>query len=68
MVAMRPRLVTTQRPRRWPTLSLVRNEELSRPTVICSWCSRMLEQGDGRISHGLCDACMPSLLETEMKR
>ncbi|MCC6381454.1 MAG: hypothetical protein IT304_03050 [Dehalococcoidia bacterium] len=40
----------------------------SRPTVVCSWCDALLEAGDGRLSHGICTACMPVMLETVMKR
>lgn len=40
----------------------------TRPTVVCGWCETVLEHGDGRISHGICDCCMPKLLATVMQR
>ena len=33
-----------------------------RPTVVCAWCSRLLESGGTLISHGICKACMVALI------
>lgn len=30
-------------------------------TVFCAWCQRVIQWGDGGISHGLCEACMPAV-------
>lgn len=33
--------------------------------VVCAWCGLTLLEGDGEISHGLCDACADSVLSAE---
>lgn len=28
--------------------------------LVCAWCDRVLVEGDGPVSHGICDACRRS--------
>ena len=39
----------------------------SKPTVICAWCKTTISEGDQRISHGICKACVRQE-EGEMKK
>lgn len=35
-----------------------------RPTIICAWCRKLMEQGDpGPVSHGICDECTRKVLD-----
>ncbi len=31
---------------------------LTRPTVVCAWCNRMLVAGTPQVSHGICPRCV----------
>lgn len=35
--------------------------------TICSWCETVLNEGTGPISHGICDECLPRLLQTVLR-
>ena len=35
--------------------------------TVCSWCDRVLNEGATPISHGICDDCLPRLLQTVLR-
>ncbi len=39
----------------------------NQPMTICSWCETVLNEGTGPISHGICDECLPRLLQTVLR-
>lgn len=40
-----------------------------RVTIICAWCGMVLQDGDPEpVSHGLCDVCLPLLVESVEQR
>lgn len=34
----------------------------ARPTVVCAWCTSILERGSDDISHGICLPCARTLM------
>lgn len=34
-----------------------------KPRVMCAWCGRVIEHGVEGVSHGMCDECVPGVLE-----
>ncbi len=39
----------------------------NQPTVICAWCTRVLSEGSGDVTHGICPACSQDVFETAEK-
>jgi hypothetical protein len=35
--------------------------------VVCSWCGKVMIEGDGEISHGICESCMEKGRKGELK-
>lgn len=35
----------------------------AKPTVICAWCSRVMTEGSGGVSHGICPECGVRIME-----
>lgn len=42
--------------------ALASTANTDRPTVVCAWCSALLERGGDYLSHGICVACSHELL------
>ncbi|MCC7365705.1 MAG: hypothetical protein IT303_15180 [Dehalococcoidia bacterium] len=42
----------------------MRRGYLSRPTVICAWCDRVLVTGSSQVSHGVCEPCADAFART----
>lgn len=43
--------------------------EASEVTIVCAWCGRVLQAGNGgSVSHGLCETCLPRVVDTIAKR
>lgn len=48
------------------------NEETRRFKIVCSWCNRVIQNGSGTTSHGMCVVCrdrlFPNLPSTKRYR
>jgi hypothetical protein len=43
--------------------------EASDVTIVCAWCGQVLQAGNGgSVSHGLCNTCLPAVIETIAQR
>ena len=36
------------------------------PTIVCSWCKRVLRTGSPKISHGICRPCAATFFDPEL--